>query len=261
MHRTVIAAWLFAAATSAVLMTVSGKAGAAGIFENASAEPAFLLSERRITLAGAFDYSHGGGREASIYRVSAFFPVRNTFMVGLDQPFVAVSGGDSLESGIGDLWVRGSARLWRGDGRHVTLLGHFNTGTGDAAYFPYSSQTVDVSASLAYADSLGALTVYAMFGNVWVHQEKSGYTDDVRHTDHWRASAGLAVALGPRADLWAGGRIEDYRSGARRDLVFALARVGLAPTLRIDLEAQAELGPESQRVDDWAATVGATIPF
>lgn len=261
MHRPAIAAWAFAAATSAVILAGSGKAGAAGIFENASAEPAFLLSERRITLSGAFDYSHGGGPEASIYRVAAYFPVRSAFMVAVEQPFVAVSGGDSLESGIGDLWVRGSARLWRGDGRHVTLLGHFNAGTGDEAYFPYSSQTVDVSASLAYADSLGALTVYGMVGSVWVNQEKGGYSDDVHHTDHWRASAGLVLAMGPRADVWAGGRIEEYRSGSRRDLVFAMARIGFTPALRLDLGAQAELGPESQRVDDWAASVGATVKF
>jgi hypothetical protein len=261
MHRFVIAAWAFAAATSGFLLAGPGKSGAAGIFENASAEPAFLLSGRRITLSGVFDYSRGPATDASIYRVAATFPLRNAFMVGIDQPFVAVSDDEDIASGIGDLWLRASARLWRGQGRHLALLGYVNTGSGDRDFFPYSSQTLDVSASLAYADSIGAITVYGMFGNTWVHREQQGGSDDVRHTDHWRASAGVAMALGPRVGVWAGGRIEDYRSGARRDLVYALSRFVLAPTLRLDAEFQAELGPEEQRVGDWATSLLAVIPF
>ena len=264
MHRTRFAAWQFAAAWAVVLAigTIGpDQAGAAGVYENASAEPAFLLSERRVHVRAEFDYSHGDAMDGTVYRLTAVFPLRNAFAVAIEQPFVAISSDSVVDSGIGDLVVRGSARLWRGDGRALTLLGYLGAGTGEVRLFPYSSQTFDVSMSLGYADSLGAVTLYALFGNTWVHQEKDGVPDDQRHTDYWKASGGVIAALGGGIALRAGILHEDYRTDANRNLCFGGVGFDAAPTLRIELAGQAEVGSESQRVSDWAASLGAVVRF
>jgi hypothetical protein len=261
MHRTVFAAWLLAAASTAIVTALPLKAGAAGVYENAAAEPAFLLSLRCFQLHADFDYAGGDGTDASIYRLRATFPLRSAFMLAVEQPFVAVSSGEEIDSGIGDLWLRASARLWRGDGRAVSLLGFAGTGTGSQVYFPYSSQTFDVSASAGYLDSLGAVTAYATAGYAWVNREKEGYGSDTRHTDSWRASAGAVLAVGARSAARVGALLIDYKSGSRRGLVAAGAGRDATETLHLQLDAQAEVGPESQRVSDWAASLTATIRF
>jgi hypothetical protein len=261
MHRTVFAAWLLAAASTALLSAIPPRAGAAGVYENAAAEPAFLLSPRRIVLHADFDYAGGDDTDASIYRIGASFPLRSAFMVAIEQPFVAVSSGEAIESGIGDLWLRGSARLWRGLGRSFSLVGFAGTGTGSHSYFPYSSQTFDISTSAGYVDTLGTVTAYAIAGYAWVHREKELEAPDARHTDSWRASAGAVIGLDARSALRLGALHMDYKSGTRRDLLFAGAGRDATETLRMALDVQAEIGPESQRVSDWSASASATIRF
>jgi hypothetical protein len=58
-----------------------------------------------------------------------------------------------------------------------------------------------------------------------------------------------------------GAILQDYDGGTRRELLFAGVGFDATPTLRVGLDVQAEVGPEAQRVSDWAASLGATILF
>jgi hypothetical protein len=75
MRRIANAARLIAAAFVVVSAALPMKAGAAGVYENAAAEPAFLLSPRRPTFSADLDFSVNDPIEAAIYRIGATFPV------------------------------------------------------------------------------------------------------------------------------------------------------------------------------------------
>src|SRR5438045_3390110 len=110
--RRIAFARLILVAPMTILSVLPMKAGAAGVYENAAAEPAFLLSPRRPTLSADLDFSSNDPIEAAIYRVGATFPLRKAFAVGLEQTFVSVSDTNDVKSGIGDLTIRSSARAW-----------------------------------------------------------------------------------------------------------------------------------------------------
>src|SRR5712671_1332719 len=103
MRRIARAARLVVAAPVVILSILPMKAGATGAYENAAAEPAFLLSPRRVTLGATLDFSSNEPIEAAVYRIGAGFPLRSAFMLGLEQTFVSVSDTSDIKSGIGDL--------------------------------------------------------------------------------------------------------------------------------------------------------------
>jgi hypothetical protein len=262
MKRIAVATRLVVAACMVIPALVPMKAGAAGVYENAAAEPAFLLSGRRITLRADLDFaSNDPDAEASIYRVGAAFPLRLAFMLGVEQTFVSVSDSSEIEGGIGDLTIRGTARFWRGEGRAFRFLGYIATGTTKQEYFPYSSKTFDFSTSLAYVDSLGAATLYATAGRTWVNRRGADRPIDVRHTDYWRASAGAQVGLGERASAQAGVLYQSFEDGPERWIPYAGAAVFASESLSFHAGFQSELGAESQRVSDWAVSAGITVRF
>jgi len=261
MKRIAFAARLLVAALVAGLAIVPMKAGAAGVYENAAAEPAFLLSPRRIALRADLDFSRRDPTEASIYRIGAAFPLRSAFMVGLEQPFVSVSDSSGIESGIGDLLLRASAAVHRGHGWSISLLAFLASGTGSDTYFPFSSQTLDVSLSLACADTVGAATLYATAGRTWVNRERSGVPEDERQTDNWRGSAGVRVDVGPHAVVRGGALYLDFNGDPHRAILYAGTGFDATASVSLGVDIQTEVGPASQRVSDWAATAGVTILF
>lgn len=261
MKRIAVATRLIVAASMVILTESPMKAGAAGVYENAAAEPAFLLSGRRITLRADLDFSRNDPAEASIYRVSAAFPLRNVFTVAVEQAFVSVSDSAEIEGGIGDLTLRGSARFWHGDERALLVLAYFATGTTKQEFFPYSSKTFDVSMSLAYVDTLGAATLYVTGGRTFVNRLGEERPVDVRHADSWRVSAGLAQGFGKRVSVHAGGLYQLYADSPERVLLYAGLRLFTTETLAVHAGAQTETGPEAQRVSDWAVSAGVTVRF
>ena len=66
MRRIATAARLLSAAPLLVLFALPMKAGAAGVYETAAAEPAFLLSPRSPTLSADLDFSVNDRVEAAI---------------------------------------------------------------------------------------------------------------------------------------------------------------------------------------------------
>jgi len=260
MARIALAARLIVAASVVVWAILPLKAGAAGVYENAAAEPAFLLSPRRVTLGADLDFSRNDPIEASIYRVGAVFPLRKAFMVGLEQTFVSVSDTSDIKSGIGDLTIRGSARTWGRSHRAVYLLGFLATGTTKQEYFPYSSKTLDISAQLAYADTLGDATLYTTIGRTWVNRSDEDRPVDVRHTDCWRGSAGAAIGSGDvRGE---GGVLYEYTSDKAERLVWhGAVSVIASDAMVLRASVQFETGEEVQRVSDWAGSLGFTVRF
>jgi hypothetical protein len=258
MHRIGVAACV--AAALAILACVFHEADAAGIYEDAPAESAFLLTPRQIIVRATLEVTSGGA-DGSVYRLMAALPVRNAFFVSVDQPFVALTDSSHIDTGLGDLRLRGRARLWGGRGRALSLLGYVSAGTGNSRFFPYSSQTIDVNASAGYADSLGALTVWAIGGYTWVNH----YPDDeVVHAavkDCLRASAGASLALGSRSAVGVGALFLSYEGDARRDLLFANASYEWNVGLALFAEVQAETGRVGERVNDWGAIGGASVRF
>jgi hypothetical protein len=248
------------AASVMVLAHQPNEAGAAGVYENATAEPAFLLSARRVSLRADLDFSRNDPTEASIYRIGAAFPLRKAFMVGVEQTFVSRSDSSQIEGGIGDLYIRGSGRAWHGDGWAVSFLASMVTGTTRQEYFPYSSKTLDVNASLAVVDSIGDMTVYATAGRTWVNRTEQQRPPDERHTDYWRGSAGVAIGSGDVRG--SGGTLYQYsKDDTQRWLWWGGAAFILSDALVVRASVQVETGDEAQRVSDWAASTGFTVHF
>jgi len=260
MHRIGVAAGVAAALAIIIPCAFHGKAGAAGIYEDAPAESAFLLSPEQITVRGTLEATSGGA-EGSVYRLLAAFPVRRAFFISIDQPFVALTDSSGIETGLGDLRLRARARLWGGGGRTICLLGYLSAGTGNSRFFPFSSQTIDLNTSAGYADSLGTLTVWAIAGYTWV----SNYPDreDVvaAVTDYLRVSAGASLALGSRTGVGVGALILSYANDARRDLLFATGSYRWTDALGLFADVQVETGPVGERVNDWGAIGGVSVGF
>ncbi|HKW13017.1 MAG TPA: hypothetical protein VJS69_00885 [Candidatus Krumholzibacteria bacterium] len=258
--RRIACARLIVAAPLAVLSLLPMKAGAAGVYENASAEPAFLLSPRRPTLSADLDFSSNDPIEAAIYRVGATFPLRKFFAVGLEQTFVSVSDTNQVKSGIGDLTIRSSARAWGGKQRALMLLGTIATGVTNQEFFPYSSKTLDLTVSAAYVDTLGDVSAYAIGGRTWVNRSETERPVDIQHSDNWRGSAGVGIGGGDVRAL--GGTIYEYTSDhTERWMWYGAVSVIFTDAMVLRGGIQFETGAETQRVSDWAANAGFTIRF
>ncbi len=260
MARIARATRLVVAASVVILSWWPLKAGAAGIYENAAAEPAFLLSPRRITLSADLDFARQDPTEASIYRIGATFPLRKVFAVGLEQNFVSVSDDDDIESGVGDLTIRANARLHTKNQRSLVLLGYLGGGTTKQEFFPYSTRTLDLSTSLAYVDTLGSAAVYGIAGRTFVNRNDTDRPVDVAHADTWRFSGGAAVGGGDvRGQL---GTIYTYTDDrAERWMWYGAVSVIASDELVVRAGIQFETGEETQRVSDWSANAGFTVRF
>ncbi|HEU4365413.1 MAG TPA: hypothetical protein VFT13_08090 [Candidatus Krumholzibacteria bacterium] len=235
------------------------RADSAGVYENAAAESAFLLSPQRVVLRANLEVSRGDSLDATIYRIYAAFPVRTAFLVAVEQPLVTVTDDSDIDSGVGDFMVRLRGRIV-GQKRALWALGSLGAGTGEVRFFPYSSESVDLTVSMAYTDSLGALDLFAVAGYVWAQRIPATLAG--LHDDHARFSAGAGLRLGDRGGIRAGVVSQDYtRLDVRRELIFAGAGYRWTDALRFFLEAQAETGPVAGRASDWAATAGIAVHF
>jgi hypothetical protein len=134
------------------------------------------------------------------------------------------------------------------------------TGTTKLEQFPYSSKTLDVQASVAYVDTLGDITAYAIGGYTWVNRNDVERPVDTRHTDNARGSAGVTVGGGDvRAE---GGTLYEYTvDHAKRWMWYGAVSVIATDALVVRAGMQFETGEPAQRVSDWAANAGFTVRF
>ncbi|HXV15079.1 MAG TPA: hypothetical protein VEC56_12805 [Candidatus Krumholzibacteria bacterium] len=250
----------FACAIATAVLSI--RADAAGVYENAATESALLVSPQRTVVRGTLEIGAGGGVDATLFRVLGAFPARSWFLFAVEMPFVSVSAPDGIESGPGDLFLRARARVWGSNGRALSLLGTVGTGTGNRRFFPYSSQTLDVNASVGFVDSVGAMQPFVVVGYEWMNRfDEWRYTPDTSPANHLRATAGTDLDLGENSDLRGGVMFHWYDGGAERTLVFAGLGYQWTPTFRLLAEGQVEAGPQAQRVGNWSLTAGLSVLF
>lgn len=258
MHRSRWAACVCAIA--ATILPV--RADAAGVYENAATESALLISPQRISARATVELGSSPGMDAMMYRVVGAFPARSWFLFWVEMPLVSVTDSVGIESGPGDLFLRGRARVWGRDGRAISLLGTVGTGTGNTRFFPYSSQTLDICTSIGFVDSVGAMQPFVIVGYEWMNRvDEENYTTDTAPANFLRATAGSDVDLGPRSDLRGGAMFQWYDTGARRVLVFGGVDYAWTTAFRLVAQGQVEVGPEAERVGDWSLTAGLTVWF
>ena len=171
-----------------------------------------------------------------------------------------MSDDEDIESGVGDLTIRASARLRTKNQRSLVLLGYLSGGTTKQEFFPYSTKTLDLSTSLAYVDTLGNAAVYAIAGRTFVNRKDADRPVDVAHDDNWRFSGGAAVGGGDvRGQL---GTIYTYTDDrAERWMWYGAVSVIASDELVVRAGIQFETGEEAQRVSDWSANAGFTVRF
>ncbi len=257
MKRCVPAAWLL----MAVWVMSPGKADAVGPYENAATESAFFLSPDTVVVRATLDaVTAPRNVEATIYRVFVVVPVHNSFRVGVEQPIVSVSRPSGIDSGMGDLLVRVSARLFGRPGRAFLLTSSLGTGTGEHRFFPYATQSVDFTLGAAWTDSIGTLAWWATAGNVWTRRVPDELEGE--KLDYGQFGVGVGVPLGPRIECRAGAvHLNFEASNAHREMLFAAAGYRWTPALRVFVEGQAETGPVGDRASDWALILGASVWF
>jgi hypothetical protein len=139
-------------------------------------------------------------------------------------------------------------------------LGSLAVGTGEARFFPYSSESVDLNLALAATDSVGIVDLFASAGIVWAQRVPDQLV--TQHSDHTRFTLGAGMRMGDRGGIRAGFITLNYSDlDARRDLVFAGAGYAWTESMRFFLEGQVETGPVAERASDWGATAGIAIRF
>jgi hypothetical protein len=251
-----------ACASAIALLLATNRADAAGVYENAATESALLVSPQQVTARATVEIGHSPGMEANLFRVLGTFPARSWFLFWVEMPFVSVSDDDGIESGPGDLLLRARAKVRHGDGWGLSLLATVGTGTGNRRFFPYSSQTFDACTSVGYVDSIGAVQPFAIVGYEWVSRvDEDRYTTDTAPASHARLTAGADFDAGPSLHARGGVMQHWYADGPTRTLAFAGARYQWTQMVAPVVEAQAELGKESQRVGDWSLTAGIEVHF
>lgn len=234
---------------------------AAGLFEDLPARTAFLLCPQQATLRGDATGSRGGDTDGEVYALTATFSLRPYFLFGISQPYISVSGPDGQDTGAGDTWLLTRLRLYNRHERSFSFLANAGIGNGSTELFPYSAQSLDFDLSFAYVDSLPAFHFWVEGGAVFVSREPKDLPDDIRHTDCFRAGGGIVIPLGVAPELRLGGMFLRYESDARREIASAELLWSPSRTLQFRLSGQAETGPESQRVADYAVGAGLTVRY
>jgi hypothetical protein len=255
------AKWVAAAVVSVPLLLHVEPARATGVYEDVAGYAGFLTGSHRAGIRAAMVRTDDERRNASLFIVSASYPLRDNLLVQFEQPYVAVDSPADIRSGFGDGVARARLRILGGEGSALHLLGGLRLGTGSRRFYPYSSQSLDAALGVGFVDTLDVLQVWGAASGVAVMREPPGLDEATRHENYAHLAAGLTIPLLASTDLRVGFTGLVFRSGAARDLFLGQIGYRPSPSLEIRASAQAEAGKPEERVSDLAATVEIAARF
>lgn len=243
------------------LLTGSAReARAVGVYEDAAGYAGFLVAPHRLSAIARFIGTDAEAARASMVFFTGRFAARSGLLLELELPFITTAvPGQEVQTGFGDLRVRGRQNLWHGRHARLALAADLGTGTGTSRVFPYASESLEFGLALAYTDTLEILHWWATAGGAIVgrHPEDAiGVVDD-----YGRFAGGLMFPIGTRLGARLGFSVLVFENGDTRDVYFVRAHWDYSPALRLVAGAQVEASPGDERVADTAGEAGIVVYF
>lgn len=262
MRNGVPACVAIAAVLPALLSLFLTPARAAGVYEDAAGHAGFLTSPGVPSIRAAFFRADADAGDASVFVVSAAYPVRGYLMVQADLPYVSLAGPSDIDSDFGDAVLRARLRVAGGRGRSLHLLGGLRLGTGTRNLFPYASQSTDAALGVGYVDTLRVVHVWASASGVAVYRVPNVLED--LHENYAHFAAGITIPLHRTVAVRSGVTVLLFSSDAVRDIT--MAEVLFHPSAGLGLHLGAEVegamgGSEADRAVDIAVTAGVAARF
>ena len=239
----------------------STEARSTGIYEDAVGRAGFLTAPFRSSAQSRIVVTDARETSASSVVMAVDFVVTHWFLFELEQPFITASiEHDVIESGFGDLRLRGHFRLKGFEHSRLTLSWELGTGTGTEKVFPYATQALEFVASVVWVDTLKVLEYWAEVGYEQINRRPDDLIIERLLLDFGRISAGLAIPMGP-VGLRLGTSLLFFDGGENRDQYFAQLTFDRRPHFRFFGAAQIEGGSREDRIADSTASVGMIVYF
>lgn len=243
-----------------LLAAAMGRARATGVFEDAAADAGFLCAAHRPAVQARMTVTESEVSDASLYVLTAVFPVNSWFLLGLELPFVTAATDREIESGFGDLRFRGRMSLLRRPRRQLAFVWGVGTGSGTRRIFPYSSQALELSAAVAWSDTLEVVRYWVSAGGETVERAPDDLVERKILVEFGRVTAGTGIPFGSLG-LNLGLSALFFRGGTFRDHYFAELTWDHRDIFRFFATAEMEGGRRSERVLNSAASVGMIVSF
>ena len=234
-------------------------ARSAGLYEDPAGLSCFLLSPREPSLASSMSYAEDEREKASLYTLTANYPLKKRLFLQAEQPYITVSTGTEIVGGFGDFRLRLRCDLAAFPGFQAYFLGGLRSGSGTRLVYPYASGSIDAEAGLAVVDTISSWTWWGALTGATVWRGPEEFDDQKAHTNYMALHLGLVLPVQPRLDLGFSGSGYVLQSGAARELY----SVGLVyrPTAAVNLfgSVLAEGGKPEERVDDFSFVAGVRV--
>jgi hypothetical protein len=246
---------------SAIIAGAFGtEARSTGIFEDAVGRAGFLYAPFNASAQSRITVTDSDSTTASTVVIAADFVVTHWFLLEVEQPYItAAIGQEEIESGFGDLRLRGHFRLWRKEDSRLTFSWELGTGTGTTDVFPYATQALEFVAGVVWVDTLNVLEYWAELGYESINRRPDDIIEERVLANFGRVSAGLAFPMGPLG-LRLGTAVL-FNGDRSRDHYFAQLTFDRRPHFRFFGAAQIEGGSKEDRVADAMASVGMIVYF
>lgn len=247
--------------TAIVAGAFSTEARSTGIFEDAVGRAGFLSSPWQPSIRARINVTDSDSTTASTVVFAANFRVTSWFLLQVEQPYITAQlDQEVIESGFGDLRLRGQFRLWHREHRRLAMEWELGTGTGTTRVFPYATQSLEFVAGLVWVDTLRVVEYWAEVAYETVNRRPDDIIIERVLIDFSRLSAGLALPAGP-VGLRLGSSFLFFQEGRTREVYFAQLTWDHRPHFRFFGSAQLEGGSSEDRVTDATAGVGMIVYF
>ena len=238
----------------------STEARSTGIFEDAVGRAGFIYAPFNASAQSRITVTDSDSTTASTVVFALDFVVAHWFLLEVEQPYItAAIGQNEIESGFGDLRLRGHFRLWSKEHSRLTLSWELGTGTGTTKVIPYATQALEFVAGVAWVDTLNVLEYWGEIGYEYINRRPDDIIVERVLANFGRFSAGVAIPMGPLG-LRLGTSIL-FNDDRTRDHYFAQLTFDRRPHFRFFGAAQIEGGKKEDRVADATASVGMVVYF
>ena len=204
-------------------------------------------------------YTEDEREKASLYTLSANYPLKTRFFLQAEQPYITVSAGREIVGGFGDFRLRLRGDLISRPGFQLYFIGGLRSGSGTRLVYPYASGSIDVEAGAAVVDTMSSLTWWGALTGATVWRGPDEFDDQKAHKSYVAVHLGLVLPVAPRLDLGFSGAGYVLQSGAARELYTVQLVYRPSPSVNLFGSVQAEGGKPEERVDDFSAVVGVRV--
>jgi len=252
-------------AVAVILCCVPREARCAGLYQDYSRIAYFLIAPPELSIEGLAARADGADNKASIYRVTTLMPFR-LFMFQLDLPFVSLVTSDDIQDGFGDPTFRLRFQAWAGDDEAFYILAGVRAGSlpfllSDDSLFPYATGSLDLSAGVAFVDTLATVTWWAAGVATFPTRVEDSLSVSGLYEKYSQFSAGVRIPIGEKFGVLGGAAFYLPSGQSTRQIYFANLDWYYSRALGFFGYGQFEGGSKDSRAADYSFGVGTKITF